>query len=177
MLQRLRSNRSVQSVGLMGTWTWTELIGPRDQDRPDQSDRSGSTRSKIGRSRSVLVQSSPRLYIPGSKYDRAKNCKRHSCSGKLIAAIVPVLFRQPPAHKGANYMLYQYWILTKLRIERGYFIPHSLIGWAIHTNFLMIGRSWTTSSWARSGVGSRPSTISSTPYTRNIDLLWLAQRW
>src|SRR5438552_6191067 len=37
MLQKLRSNRSVLSVGPMGTWTWTGPIGPRDQDGPDQS--------------------------------------------------------------------------------------------------------------------------------------------
>src|SRR5438876_10051179 len=37
MLQKLRSNRSVLSVGPMGTWTWTGLIGPRDQDGPDKS--------------------------------------------------------------------------------------------------------------------------------------------
>src|SRR5439155_17810948 len=37
MLQKLRSNRSILSVGPMGTWTWTGPIGPRDQDGPDQS--------------------------------------------------------------------------------------------------------------------------------------------
>src|SRR5436190_11964675 len=37
MLQKLRSNRSVLSVGPMGTWTWTGPIGLRDQDGPDQS--------------------------------------------------------------------------------------------------------------------------------------------
>src|SRR5204863_7465043 len=37
MLQKLRSNRLVLSVGPMGTWTWTGPIGPRDQDGPDQS--------------------------------------------------------------------------------------------------------------------------------------------
>src|SRR5438045_9409430 len=37
MLQKLRSNRSVLSVGPMGTWTWTGPIGHRDQDGPDQS--------------------------------------------------------------------------------------------------------------------------------------------
>src|SRR5204862_2263786 len=37
MLQKPRSNRSVLSVGPMGTWTWTGPIGPRDQDGPDQS--------------------------------------------------------------------------------------------------------------------------------------------
>src|SRR5438477_6937197 len=37
MLQKLRSNRSVLSVGTMGTWTWNGPIGPRDQDGRDQS--------------------------------------------------------------------------------------------------------------------------------------------
>src|SRR5438552_7802343 len=68
MLQKLRSNRSVLSVGPMGTWTWTGPIGPRDQDGPDQSvleiplDRVEPI--KIGRSRSVSVRSRPRLSIP-----------------------------------------------------------------------------------------------------------------
>src|SRR5437773_11725863 len=83
MLQKLRSNRSVLSVGPMGTWTWTGPIGPRDQDGPDQSvleikmDRvepiesvrldsvqNRSVSVGLGRSRSVSVRSRPRLSIP-----------------------------------------------------------------------------------------------------------------
>src|SRR5579859_2282072 len=66
MLQRLRSSRSVQSVGPMETWTWTGPIGPRDQDGPDRSVLEIQM-DRIGRSRSVSVRSRPRLCIPGFK--------------------------------------------------------------------------------------------------------------
>src|SRR5438046_10111857 len=38
MLQKLRSNRSVQSVGPMGTWTWIGPIGLGNRDGPSGTD-------------------------------------------------------------------------------------------------------------------------------------------
>ena len=44
MLQKLRSNRSAQSVGPMGTWTWTGPIGLGNTDGPSRTDHIGSIR-------------------------------------------------------------------------------------------------------------------------------------
>ena len=59
MLQKLRSNQSVLSVGPMGTWTWTGPMGPRDQDGPDQSVLVKSVRLDSVQNRSVSVGLGP----------------------------------------------------------------------------------------------------------------------
>ena len=107
MLQRLRSNQSVQSVRLIGTWTWTGPIGPRDYNRPDQSvhllwlDRVEpiwSVRFDSVQNRSVSVRSRPRLSIPGSRvsfeallsdkwstYSKMTLCKCARVIGSMVA--------------------------------------------------------------------------------------------